>query len=273
MSEQELRAEIERLGPWHHDVEVVPGVWTGIHTSGPGAPSVIRPDLAMAALVQGVFPEGLNGRSMLDCACNGGGYLFAAARHGAGRCFGFDVRDHWIDQAQFLARHVPSDGLEFATMDLAALPSLGLEPFDVTLFMGIFYHLPDPVAGLRIAADHTRELLVLNTALGSGEGNSLVLNLESDTEVMSGVHRLAWLPTDERVLREILAWCGFPHTRLHFTRRNRGYWPRVELLAARKESTFAHYDAAHPPAATSRSWWIRRLLRRARSTLSPPRRA
>lgn len=263
VSERELRAEIERLGPWHHDVEVAPGVRTGdVASSGPDSPSVIQPEHSMALLVQDAFPGGLNGRSMLDCACNAGGYLFAAASRGAGRCFGFDVRDHWIAQARFLARHLPSDGLEFTTMDLAALPSLGLEPFDITLFMGIFYHLPDPVAGLRIAADHTRELLVLNTSLGAGGGDSLVLSLESDTHVMSGVHRLAWLPTSQRVLREILAWCGFPYTRLRFARRGGGHHGRVEILAARQESTFVHYDAAHPPPASPRPGWIRRFLRR-----------
>ncbi|MBV9774686.1 MAG: hypothetical protein JO040_12090 [Gemmatimonadetes bacterium] len=90
-----------------------------------------------------------------------------------------------------------------------------------------------------------------------------MLSLESDTAVMSGVHRLAWLPTSEQVLREILAWCGFPYTRLRFASRNGGHRSRVELLAARKESTFAHYDEVNPAEARSRPRWIPRLLRRA----------
>jgi hypothetical protein len=66
---------------------------------------------------------------------------------------------------------------------------------------------------LRIAADHTSELLILNTAISNAGGYSLVLNWESKTMVMSGIHGLAWLPTGEGVLREILNWCGFPHVR------------------------------------------------------------
>lgn len=269
MSAQDLRNRIAGLGPWHHDVEVAPGVNTG----GPaptgsyppelGAPSLIRPGDVLAKLVEEVFPEGLAGRSMLDCACNAGGYLFAAATLGAGRCFGFDARRHWIDQARFLAEYLPGENIEFATLELASLPEFGLEPFDVTLFNGIFYHLPDPVAGLRIAADHTRELIVVNTATLPGGGDSLVLSHESATEVMSGVHGLAWLPTNDRVLRAILRWCGFEHTRLRYEGPAAGNRRRIELLAARDEGTFAHYDDLRArQKAPRRSGWVRRLLRR-----------
>jgi tRNA (mo5U34)-methyltransferase len=269
MNPADLRAEIVRLGPWHHDVEIAAGIRTG-EPAPPGryppqlgSPTVVRPELWMASLLEDVFPDGLAGRSFLDCACNAGGYLFAAAPLGAGRSFGFDVRDHWISQARFLARHLPSDNIEFATCDLMSLPDLGLEPFDITLFMGIFYHLPDPIAGLRIAANHTRELLIVNTAILPGSDAALVLNRESDTHVMSGVHGLAWLPTNERVLRDILDWCGFPHARVHFKTRPAGYRHRIEILAARDESTFAHFDALHPPRpARGVAHWVRRLLRR-----------
>src|SRR6266496_814151 len=176
MNAEELLEKIFLLGPWHHDVEVAPGVRTGepapfAYPPEFGATSVIRPDLVLTWLVQEIYSEGLAGRSFLDCACNAGGYLFAAARLGAGRCFGFDVRDHWISQARFLAEQLPSKNIEFATLDLASLPDRRLGTFDVTLFNGIFYHLPDPIAGLRIAADHTRELLVVNTATLPGAGD------------------------------------------------------------------------------------------------------
>lgn len=242
-----MRAEIGRLAPWHHDLEIAPGVRTGEGAgSGPGAPSLIRPDLLLAGLVADLFPDGLAGRSLLDCACNAGGYLFAAARLGAGRGFGFDARGHWIAQARFLARHLPADDLDFAVCELADLPGLGLEPFDLTLFNGIFYHLPDPVAGLRKAADLTRELIVVNTTLRRGRGDALVLNKESREAPMSGVDGLAWLPNGEPVLREILGWCGFPHVRL------RSSWPiggrnwRAQLVAAREGAALAHYDSVVP---------------------------
>lgn len=272
MNTEELRAEIRRLGPWHHDMRVAPGIRTGevvkdvAYPPSYGRVTMIQPERWIGRLIEEVFPDGLNGRSFLDCACNGGGYLLAAAERGAGRCFGLDVRDHWIDQARFVARETGARGVEFTTADLHTLPEMELEPFDVTLFMGIFYHLPDPIASLRMVADHTKELLVLNTAYQPGGGDALRLNLESETLVMSGVHRLAWLPTSELVLREILHWCGFPHVRT--TRRlplPGGHFHRIELFAAREASTFSRFDVLRPDAlGPPRPGLLRRVLNRVR---------
>jgi tRNA (mo5U34)-methyltransferase len=80
------------------------------------------------------------------------------------------VRDHWINQAKFIQENRtvgPTDGMRFEVADLYDLPKLGLEPFDFTLFKGIFYHLPDPITGLKAAADLTKEILVLDTPSGS----------------------------------------------------------------------------------------------------------
>lgn len=117
----ELRLEIRRLAPWHQDVEISPGVRTGERAPDDdpdplavGSPGMIQPDRAIAFIVREIFPAGLEGRSVLDCGCNAGGYRFAAKSKGAGRCFGFDVREHWLNQARFLARHLPAEDVEFA---------------------------------------------------------------------------------------------------------------------------------------------------------------
>ena len=266
-----LRAEIRRLGPWHQDLEIAPGVRTGERGPdeapdplGVGHAGLVQPVEALELITRDIFPAGLAGRSLLDCACNAGGYVFAARQLGAGRCFGFDVREHWLDQARFLERHLPSDGVEFARLDLLALRERDLAPFDVTLFFGLFYHLPDPVAGLRIAADLTREVLILNTAWDpTAAGNSLTLSLEDDQALMSGVHRLAWLPSSPVVLEAVLRWCGFPHTRIQHI-SNAGRFPRIQIIAARQAETFAWYDTRRPPQPPPPLWRraARRLLRR-----------
>jgi len=266
---EQLRSEIRRLGPWHQDLEIAPGVRTGERGSDDGSDpldvghsGLLRPVEILAQVTRDIFPDGLEGRSLLDCGCNAGGYVFAAKRLGAGSCLGFDVREHWIRQARFLERHLPSDDVEFAQLDLLALRERGLQPFDLTLFFGLFYHLPDPIAGLKIAADLTRELLILNSAADPAPaGDSLTLNIESDTALMSGVHSLAWLPTSPLVLEEILHWCGFPHTRVQYVVKSPRF-PRIQILAAREASTFARYDALHPLRPTP--LWkrgARRLLR------------
>ncbi|HEX7958113.1 MAG TPA: methyltransferase domain-containing protein [Pyrinomonadaceae bacterium] len=275
---RELREKIVRLGPWHQDMEIAPGVRTGepapegTYPAELGTPAMYDPDPHMEWLVRRVYPEGLAGRSVMDCGCNAGGNLFSLTRLGAGKCYGFDARDHWINQARFLAEHLPGDNIEFATHDLGSLPERRVGQFDVTLFMGLFYHLPDPITGLRIAAEHTKELLLVNTATKpGGGGDSLVLNRESVTEVMSGVNGLAWLPTSERVIRAILEWCGFPHARLLWdVEGGVKNWRRMEIIAAREASTFAQFDATAAVYAAAAAQakprrtggWARRLLRR-----------
>jgi len=265
MTNDELGAEIRRLGPWHHDVEIAPGIRTGdpAYRTEPdpvlGTPSVIDPFTGLARKLGYLFPEGLQGRSFLDCACNAGGYLFAARQLGAGRCFGFDAREHWIRQAHFLAEHLPSDDIDAGVCALADVPALGLKRYDVTLFSGILYHLPDPVAGLKIAADLTSDLLMVNTATFPARWDALILNTESVSQLMSGVDGLAWYPTGEAVVHQMLASCGFPHTRLFFNHPTEEKRGRLEIWGARDPAVFDHYDRTHRPAEPSR---LRRRLQR-----------
>lgn len=246
-----------RLSPWAYEIAVRDGVTTSQFNerSGPAPASDLgvvgfsSPEERFKALLLRLFPDGLEGRSVLDCACNSGVYLFWAKDLGAGRCFGFDVREHWIQQARFLAEHRNGSGddLSFGVHDLYDVPSLGLEPFDVTLFHGIFYHLPAPVAGLKVAADLTREALVISTTTQGGyDDGLLVVNDESTTLVRSGVYGLSWFPTGPEVIRPSLAWMGFPEARVDRWRRRRGQRvvrrEELRLVAAREAGTLRRYD-------------------------------
>jgi tRNA (mo5U34)-methyltransferase len=245
-----------RLSPWKYELEVRDGVATSDFNarSNPslgelGVVGFSSPGERFKALLLRLFPDGLEGRSVLDCACNSGAYLFWAKELGAGRCFGFDVRERWIEQARFLAeqRAGPTEDMTFAVQDLYDLPALGLEPFDLVLFFGIFYHLPAPIAGLKVAADLAREAIVLSTTTQGGyEDGMLLVKEESTTLVRSGVYGLSWFPTGPDVLRRSLGWMGLPETRVDRWRRRRGQRvarrERFELVAARTAEVLRDYD-------------------------------
>lgn len=272
---QSIEAEIARLGPWLHDIEVAPGVRTGAPRATDDPDKVVGacfdPRAMMGRLIGDIYGDGMGGRSLLDCACNAGGLSYAAAERGAGRTLAFDARQHWIDQAQFLKRFFPTPGLELRTLTLSDLPGLGLEPFDVSLFSGIFYHLPDPVAGLKLAADLTRELIVVNTSVLPRPEKALMLSHESATVALSGIDGLAWLPSGPEVLADILAWCGFPHSRVDrywATPYPRG-WRRLQIVAARDASTLERYDRVRPDAHPDRKPpFATRAMRRIRRSLA-----
>jgi tRNA (mo5U34)-methyltransferase len=253
-----IRDEIIRLGPWHYDIEVVPGLSTRVCLEAPpdtypdsyGPVSFLprRLEDDWKHMMRLVYPQGLEGRSVLDVACNCGIYLHWARDIGAGRCYGVDVHSQWIEQAHFLQRHGLLEGVTCEVGNLYDLPAKNLPRFDVTWFGGIFYHLPDPVSGLKVAADLTNELLLINTATKNGLPDGLLaVGEESKEGLLSGVYGLNWFPTGPETLRAILAWLGFPAMRVlwHIT-QGEGQpleLGRMQLLAARDERLFAHYDS------------------------------
>jgi len=245
-----LIAQIRSLAPWHMDIEVAPGVRTGQVGAAAAKehgrevslldPAHIRP------LLSSIYPQGLAGRRVLDVACNSGGYCFLACDMGADFAFGFDVREHWIRQAEFLRRCLGTgdDRVQFAQCDLAEIDQrLESSRFDLCLFKGIFYHLPDPVTGLKKAADMTGEILILDTATAVDKPDGfLQLAFESAEPVMSGVHELAWLPTGPGVLKGILKWLGLVETRLVFWNKQPGKLGRIRIVAARSKTLLEHFD-------------------------------
>lgn len=258
-----LIPKILSLGPWHMNIQLTADVSTGQAYSSSGVQDrkttneVALQDFRSGFLSQldEIYPQGLAGKRFLDCACNAGGYSFWARERNIEHAFGFDVREHWIRQAEFVQQHrvvAPTDRIEFRVCNLMGLQELRLAPFDLTMFKGIFYHLPDPVAGLKIAADMTREVLWLNTAYASGFPDGMLkVTMESRELVMSGVDGLAWFPTGPRVLIQILEWLGFVECKQIFDIPGTAKDPfgRLEIVAARKVGMLSKLRSFMPKVA------------------------
>jgi tRNA (mo5U34)-methyltransferase len=253
---EELLEQVRALAPWHMDIALTPHLRTG--AGNPDSPeraehsiALINP-LELRPLLERLYPNGLGGMRFLDCACNAGGYSLLASDLGA-YSFGFDVRDHWIDQARFLKRHFgkSDEQLRFEVCDLLEVDErLGDERFDICLFKGIFYHLPDPIAALKRVADRTDEVLILDTEVARGhEDGFLKLVSENVDNPMSGVHHLAWQPTGPIVLARILEWLGFHAGVVPWRQDSSGRTPgRIRIIGARNADLVVALDA--PPTAS-----------------------
>ena len=105
----------------------------------------------------------LRGKSVLDIGCNAGYYSVQCKLLGAERVLGVDLSqgrpEDFIEQARFAASVLGVD-IEYRTQDFLTLPD---DPFDVVLFIGVMYHLDDPIAGLRKAARLARHTLIVET--------------------------------------------------------------------------------------------------------------
>jgi len=242
-TDDDLRAAVERLQPWHFDIPLAEGLSTrdGNTRAQKGvAISVVKPG-EIVPLLRKIYPRGLAGKSFLDAGCNGGGYSIEAKRLGADYAFGFDARSHWIDQAKFLKRQLGLSGIDFQH---AALHEADLSrEYDICLFKGIFYHLPDPVHALERVCAVTREVMIVDTETDGVRGERLMrLNAEGKEHLMTGVHGLAWWPSGPDLLAEILARFGFGETREVFWRQvkrggAREHGGRCRIVAARSADT------------------------------------
>jgi tRNA (mo5U34)-methyltransferase len=182
------RRRVEDVGFWWHSIDVGNGVTT------PGAKSAGE----LAHELEAIRLPDLTGRTVLDIGGWDGFFAFEAERRGAARVtvldhymWSLDIpaqQDYWRrcmaqgvaprayheteywhpdalpGRAGFdTARELRGSGVEpvvgdFATMDLAPLGR-----FDVVLFLGVLYHLTDPLGALRRLASLTRERAIIET--------------------------------------------------------------------------------------------------------------
>jgi 2-polyprenyl-3-methyl-5-hydroxy-6-metoxy-1,4-benzoquinol methylase len=255
MDKTNLLSKLQSLAPWHFDIPVghglrtIDGNRTTYEISDKVGVSAISTD-SIRGLLKQLYPNGLADRSFLDAGCNGGAYCFLAQELGASRIVGFDVREHWIDQANLLLSILDTKGsdMQFLVRHIHEFEESESQ-FDVTLFKGVFYHLPNPIAALEKLCSLTNELIIIDTASIQGvPSNCLVTNFEDQTQVMSGVDRLAWIPGGPQAIVDILSWLKFPEFRVDFEKvewpGGKANWGRFRIIAARHAEILANYDAS-----------------------------
>ncbi len=107
------------------------------------------------------------GATGLDLACNEGWFAHHLLDWGAERVVGLDIRESNIRRAELLRSHfgLSGDRLELHVADVLDLDEAQLGRFDVTLVLGLIYHMEQPIAALRIARRLTRCLCVVESQL------------------------------------------------------------------------------------------------------------
>jgi tRNA (mo5U34)-methyltransferase len=128
-----------------------------------------KPAAVLAAEAEVVFRQGVAGKRVLDIGAWDGFFSFEAERRGAAHVL---ATDHfcwsgpgWGTKAGFDYAHRRL-GSKVASLDID-VPRIGPETVgthDVVLFLGVLYHVKDPLAALERAASVTGEMLVVETA-------------------------------------------------------------------------------------------------------------
>ncbi|MGE3803798.1 MAG: class I SAM-dependent methyltransferase [Gemmataceae bacterium] len=184
-----LMDEVEALPTWWHSIDL----GYGIVTPGRKSRTYLQQELAALRL-----PD-LHGQTVLDVGAWDGFYSFEAERRGASRVVALDHfvwSIHWASlhryksevsgrplapgafrrlpgvwqpdalpgQAGFrLAHRVLGSRVEVVVADLMTADLNALGAFDVVLYLGVLYHVENPLAALRRVAAVTRRVAVIET--------------------------------------------------------------------------------------------------------------
>jgi tRNA (mo5U34)-methyltransferase len=266
MTEADILRRAKELSPWHFDFEILPGVKTSSFNDpnhpDPSMRQVESIDPSEIVPILGeYYPSGLSGKDVLDVGCNAGGYCFMAHELGARSATGVEVRQHWMDQAEWIkSLKYPNSGdaIRFEVSDLRPFLARQNRQFDIVIFKGVFYHLADPIGTLLDLCDATREFLLIDTASSDLIPEHCMAPIaESTTQVMSGVDGLAWLPGGPAAIRPVLQFKGFKSIQLVFwhhgiTQTDRG---RFRLLASRRLYVSGSVDFFRSPDVLG--GWVR----------------
>lgn len=116
------------------------------------------------------LPESLAGLSVLDVGAWDGFFAFECERRGAARVVAADYFSWhgpgWGTKAGFeMAREALGSRVEDVDVDVMDLAPERIGTFDLVLFLGVLYHLRDPLGALERVASVTRGTTILETVV------------------------------------------------------------------------------------------------------------
>lgn len=149
LTDDEVRARIAAVPHWYHPIEVRPGIIT---------PGTNNAQIVLETLD---LPTDCRGMRALDLGTRDGFFAFELERRGAEVVAidyvartdsGFDVAADLLDSR-----------VTYLQRNLYDLDANALGTFDIVLFLGLLYHLPDPLGALRVVRNLTRPRMYLET--------------------------------------------------------------------------------------------------------------
>jgi tRNA (mo5U34)-methyltransferase len=172
----------------------------------PGAPKEVRGHyqryLHMLPSILSLTDGTLAGKKILDVGCNAGFWSLQAKRLGASSVLGIDSSEDNVNQARLVAQIIGEKSVEYQTINAYDICKDSLGEFDITLFLGILYHLDSPVISLQKLYDVTKTFAVIDTQLINT--SMAMLKVDDDTasryHAQSHTNTLAFIPSEAAVI-------------------------------------------------------------------------
>lgn len=210
LSRTDLETRIASFPFWHYAFDLGDGVRTATTHPGHQDWHEARKRIILSLVEQRFGPD-LAGRHCLDSACNAGFWSFALAERGAASVRGIDASADFIAQAQLvqsvLSRRNPALGRpRFERRDFFDLPEEP-ERYDLILFLGLMYHLTDPLGAARKLYRMSRGMVVVDSSLSPLPGAVLEIG-DASKYIFCGAGEFAFVPTIAALIA-ILRQAGF----------------------------------------------------------------
>jgi tRNA (mo5U34)-methyltransferase len=151
LERDEIQRKVESVDFWYHTRDVGGGIVTPGEKKCDDFDRLGLPDL--------------RGRTVLDVGCWDGFYSFECEKRGASKVL---ATDHYVwnafgKQGFLTAREILDAGVDHKDIDpLDILPET-VGTWDIVLFLGVLYHLRDPLSVLERIARVTKHLLVVES--------------------------------------------------------------------------------------------------------------
>lgn len=225
MTPEEKRL-LANSGPrWMYEFDLGDGIRTPLLDEELRSIHQTREKMILSSIRE-VFPDTLSGRKALDVACNEGYFSQMLYQLGA-TVRAIDIRPENIERASIVQSlcGIDTGRLVFEVEDF--LENRDPEgTYDLTLFLGLLYHLENPMGALRLLRKVTKTLCIIetqltrfNTMVESGWGRegeklrlsgSLAIYEETDMEYnrLASYRSLSFIPNIAAV-RQMLGAAGF----------------------------------------------------------------
>lgn len=152
-----------RAREWFYEFELPDGTRTR-STLPEGVEKIHATRLALMeqALDRGVGRD-CSRLTAVDLACHQGWFALHLAKRGFSSVLAIDARPEHLADAKLMAEVLGVRTLETRRLDIEEAQAQDIGTHDVTLMLGLLYHLENPVRALRLARAVTRRLLVIES--------------------------------------------------------------------------------------------------------------
>lgn len=175
----------------------------------------------------------LEGLRVLDIACNSGFWSIQAAMLGAD-VVGFDARPELIEQSNIVKDATGVDNVEFKLLNYFDMSPETLGTFDIVMNLGILYHLPDALDGLKRTLPMATKYVVLDTSVHVTTNPAVYLRWEEPYDIHAAADEgIVALPSRSAVdlmlqHLEVSSWYEIPlrsaDVPLDYSARRRATW-------------------------------------------------